>query len=75
MDETQETIHVEHMANTGSALHETLIGELSTDGFIYSKDAEAGRRVEEMEENAVPFASEAGLQFYKINVLDDPVSI
>lgn len=75
MDETQKTIHVDHMANTVSALHRTMTGELSTDGFIYNKDAEAGRRVEEMEENAVPFASEAGLQFYKINVLDDPVSI
>ncbi|CRG88238.1 hypothetical protein PISL3812_05265 [Talaromyces islandicus] len=41
-------------------------------GFLSVKDAEAGERVEEMERNSVLFASERGLQFYKVNVLDDP---
>lgn len=43
------------------------------DGFLFAKDAEAGQRVDEMETNSIPFASARGLEFYKINVLDDPV--
>lgn len=46
---------------------------LLKDGFVFEKDAETGRQIEEMEANCVPFASKAGLQFYKANVLDDPV--
>jgi len=41
------------------------------DGFLFVKDEQAGQRVDEMERNAIPFASERGLEFYKINVLDD----
>lgn len=43
------------------------------DGYIFEKDTETGQQIEEMEVNCIPFASEAGLQFYKTNVLDDPV--
>ncbi|KAJ5292154.1 hypothetical protein N7478_001405 [Penicillium angulare] len=60
------------MATLDSALHSDVGGELAGDGFLYKEDAEAGHRVKEMEVNSIPFASEAGLQFYKINVLDDP---
>lgn len=61
------------MAANDSALCSSPNDELNSDGFMYKVDAEAGHRVEEMEVNSIPFASEAGLQFYKINVLDDPV--
>ncbi|KAJ5537492.1 hypothetical protein N7513_004773 [Penicillium frequentans] len=60
------------MAAIDSALCLSSKDELDSDGFIYKVDAEAGHRVEEMEVNSIPFASEAGLQFYKLNVLDDP---
>lgn len=48
-------------------------GDLFKDGFLFVKDAETGRRVEDMETHSTPFASEKGLEFYKVNVLDDPV--
>ena len=47
--------------------------EFIKDGYIFEKDAGTGQQVEEMEANLIPFASEAGLQFYKSNVLDDKV--
>ncbi|KAJ5737397.1 uncharacterized protein N7483_002522 [Penicillium malachiteum] len=60
------------MATIDSALRSNLTGDLTKDGFLYKQDAEAGHRVEEMEVKSIPFASEAGLQFYKVNILDDP---
>lgn len=43
-------------------------------GFYFSKDTTVGERVEKMDEDATPFASASGLQFCKVNVLDNPVS-
>lgn len=70
---TKEVSDSGPMAAIDSALCSSPKDELTSDGFMYKIDAEAGHRVEEMEVNSIPFASEAGLQFYKINVLDDPV--
>ncbi|GKZ39801.1 hypothetical protein AbraIFM66950_001231 [Aspergillus brasiliensis] len=47
-------------------------GDLRNDGFVFTKDAVAGDRVEEVERKSIPPASEGGLEFYKSNVLDDP---
>ncbi|KAK7403723.1 hypothetical protein QQX98_010495 [Neonectria punicea] len=41
-------------------------------GFYFSKDTTVGERVEKMDEDATPFASAGGLQFCKVNVLDNP---
>jgi hypothetical protein len=64
------------MASTTSlsaASSEDSGGDLLKDGFLFVKDADTGQRVEEMETSSTPFASERGLEFYRINVLDDPV--
>ncbi|KAJ5091677.1 hypothetical protein NUU61_006547 [Penicillium alfredii] len=60
------------MASTESSSVEDLGRGFFRDGFLFVKDTQAGQRVEEMETNSIPFASERGLGFYKINVLDDP---
>ena len=44
------------------------------DGFFVSKDPLLGVKIEQMDEDAVPFASVDGLIFCKDNVLDNPVS-
>ncbi|KAJ5343398.1 uncharacterized protein N7506_003222 [Penicillium brevicompactum] len=56
----------------GSTSNLTCNDEFVKDGYVFEKDAETGQQIEEMETNCIPFASEAGLQFYKTNVLDDP---
>jgi hypothetical protein len=62
------------MATIDQTSDSTYQDEFTRDGYIFEKDPEAGQRVEEMEAACIPFASQAGLQFYKTNVLDDPVS-
>lgn len=44
------------------------------DGFFKADDAEIGKRVQQMDEDAVPLASQRGLLFYNTNVLKHPVS-
>lgn len=61
------------MASVQSSSVADAMANLHEDGFIFVKDAEAGDRVEEMETRSIPPASEQGLEFYRINVLDDPV--
>lgn len=65
--------HSKSMAGIDSPSSLTNEDAIIKDGYIFKKDAETGQRVEMMESNLTPFASEAGLQFYKNNVLDDPV--
>lgn len=48
---------------------------ISEDGFFIAEDALLGQRIKEMDDDAVPFASERGLLFCKDNVLDHPVSM
>lgn len=62
------------MAHTESSSTGEPGPDLLRDGFLSVKDADVGKRVEEMETNFVAFASEGGLEFYKVNVLDDPVT-
>lgn len=59
--------------SSSAVLAEDTGGDLLEGGFVFVKDADTGQRVEEMETDSVPFASERGLEFYKTNVLDDPV--
>jgi hypothetical protein len=61
------------MAYIESSLTDDSRTDFLKDGFLSVKDANAGERVEEMETKSVVFASERGLTFYKVNVLDDPV--
>lgn len=65
--------HFMSMDAIGSTSNLTCNDEFVKDGYVFEKDAETGQQIEEMETNCIPFASEAGLQFYKTNVLDDPV--
>lgn len=48
-------------------------GDFFKDGFVFVKDGDAGNAVEKMEANSIPFASKRGFEFFKVNVLDDPV--
>ncbi|KAJ5198744.1 uncharacterized protein N7498_007861 [Penicillium cinerascens] len=59
------------MAALGSTSGLIYKNDFIKDGYIFEKDAGTGQQVEEMEANLIPFASEAGLHFYKSNVLDD----
>ncbi|KAK4107107.1 hypothetical protein N656DRAFT_720756 [Canariomyces notabilis] len=43
------------------------------DGFFLVRDPQIGERVKEMEGKGFPYASEYGLDFCKVNVLDDRV--
>ena len=61
------------MATIDPTSNLTCEGAFVKDGFVFEKDAETGQQIEDMEANCIPFASKAGLQFYKTNVLDDPV--
>ena len=62
------------MAHTESSSTGEPGSDFLRDGFLSVKDVDVGKRVEEMETNSVAFASEGGLEFYKVNVLDDPVT-
>jgi hypothetical protein len=44
-------------------------------GFFCVKDAIMGQNIEEMENDNTPFASAGGLEFCKVNVLGNSVSI
>lgn len=43
-------------------------------GFVKAEDDNLGQQLQEMENNAVPLASRAGLKFYSKNVLEHRVS-
>jgi len=43
-------------------------------GFFAAKDPVLGQNIKQMDDDEVHFASAGGLQFCKINLLDNPVS-
>jgi hypothetical protein len=45
------------------------------DGVYWIKDPIIGERVNEMKEKDFPFKTEYGLDFCKVNTLDDEVSV
>ncbi|RBA12811.1 hypothetical protein FPRO05_14087 [Fusarium proliferatum] len=68
---TRSTVILDAMASTGLSANEDMQALLQ-DGFVYVQDPVSGHRVDEMERNAIPFASHRGFEFFKVNVLDQP---
>ncbi|KPM38406.1 hypothetical protein AK830_g8149 [Neonectria ditissima] len=60
------------MASASSSPDRDPLDSISKDGFFTNEDAALGQRIQEMDDEAVPFASQRGLQFCKYNVLDHP---
>jgi hypothetical protein len=62
------------MASTTSLPAEDQQKFILEDGVFYAEDPVIGKRVDEITQKGFPFRTEEGLDFCKLNVLDDKVS-
>jgi hypothetical protein len=62
------------MAATPVNSVENIQSAISKDGFFFAQDPVLGQRIQQMDDDAVPFASAGGLQFCKTTTLDNQVS-
>jgi hypothetical protein len=62
------------MASTNSLPAEDPQKSILEDGVFCTEDPVVGKRVDEIAQKGFPFKTEEGLDFCKINVLDDEVS-
>ncbi|KAF2182597.1 hypothetical protein K469DRAFT_752086 [Zopfia rhizophila CBS 207.26] len=60
------------MAPAQSSSAEDTRNAILQNGFFFDQDALLGELIEKMDKDGIPFASAGGLQFCKINVLDNP---
>jgi hypothetical protein len=61
------------MASTASLPAEDPQKSILEDGVFYAKDPVIGKRVDEIAQKGFPFRTEEGLDFCKLNALDDKV--
>ena len=61
------------MASTNSLPAKDLQKAILEDGFFYAEDPVVGSRVDEIAQKGFPFKTVVGLDFCKINALDDEV--
>ncbi|KAH6712141.1 hypothetical protein BKA61DRAFT_80452 [Leptodontidium sp. MPI-SDFR-AT-0119] len=59
------------MASTTSLLAESPQKSILEDGVFYAEDPVIGKRVDDFAQNGFPFRTEEGLDFCKVNALDD----
>jgi hypothetical protein len=59
---------------SGTSSTEELKKAIEKDGFFYEIDSIIGKRVDEFAKKGYPFKTEEGLDFCKLNTLDDKVS-
>lgn len=62
------------MASTTSLLAEDPQKSILEDGVFYAEDPVIGKRVDDIAQNGFPFRTEEGLDFCKLNALDDKAS-
>ncbi|KAF1993219.1 hypothetical protein P154DRAFT_527922 [Amniculicola lignicola CBS 123094] len=60
------------MASSQLSSTESTRNSILENGFFFDHDAILGQLIEEMDKDSIPFASAGGLQFCKLNVLDNP---
>ena len=61
------------MASASSYSLQQLQNEVENSGFFFQLDKDIGLRAEQFKQKGFPLATEAGLEFCKINILDNTV--